>query len=219
MGHAPGGPILTFVPARRHTHHSAVNLRRLPASVYGVRGVTGKVETGKGVTGKVETLPVTVKDEDGWLLASALPEVRFVKSARYMPASTDMSDTGEVEILARIEKNLADAPLAGFVAEGQAGNAKIVRPMDSALRRAVFSGMPVVRCGRGNAEGFIPADRTGLTIGAGNLTANKARILLMASMLKLGSLPPAADAQNPTPDEVAAVKAKVAEYQAIFDTH
>jgi hypothetical protein len=239
MGHAPGGPVLTFVPARRHTHRSAVNLRRLPASVYGVRGVTGKgetgkrvtgkvetgkdvagkVETGKHVAGKVETFPVTVKDEHGWLLASALPEVRFVKSARYMPAGSDMSDAGEVEILARIDKNLADAPLAGFVAEGQAGNAKIVRPMDSALRRAVFSGMPVVRCGRGNAEGFIPADRTGLTIGAGNLTANKARILLMACMVKLGCLPPAADAAKPTPDEVTAVKAKVAEYQEIFDTH
>jgi L-asparaginase len=209
MGHAPGNPVLTFVPARRHTRDSAVNLRRLPASVDGVVRVNGEVKTST----------VTVKDEQGWLLPSALPEVRFVKSARYLPASADMSDEGEVEILARIEKNLADAPLAGFVAEGQAGNAKIVRPMDSALRRAVFSGMPVVRVGRGNAEGIIPADRTGLTIGGGNLTANKARILLMACMLKLGCVPPAGDASNPTPAEIVAVKAKVAEYQAIFDTH
>jgi L-asparaginase len=209
LGHAPGRPVLTFAPARRHTHRSAVNLRRLPAEVFGVRRVNGEVVTS----------PVTVKDDAGWLLASALPEVRFVKSARYMPASPDMTEAGEVEILARIEKNLADSPLAGFVAEGQAGNAKIVRPMDSALRRAIFSGMPVVRVGRGNAEGFIPPDRTGLTIGGGNLTANKARILLIAAMLKLGSLPPARDAANPTAEEVAAVKAKVGEYQGIFDTH
>jgi L-asparaginase len=209
MGHAPGAPVLTFVPSRRHTRNSAVNLRRLPATVTGVRQVNGAMTP----------VTVPVKDEHGWLLPSALPEVRFVKSARYLPASADMSDEGEVEILARIEKNLADAPLAGFVAEGQAGNAKIVRPMDTALRRAVFSGMPVVRVGRGNAEGIIPADRTGLMIGGGNLTANKARILLMACMLKLGCVPPAADASNPTADEIAAVKAKVAEYQAIFDTH
>ena len=209
LGHAPAGPVMTFVPARRHTHNSAVNLRRLPAEVSGVRRVNGEVVTS----------PLRVKDDRGWLLASALPEVRFVKSARYMPVGPEMSEAGEVEILARIEKNLADAPLGGFVAEGQAGNAKIVRPMDAALRRAVFSGMPVVRVGRGNAEGFIPPDRTGLTIGGGNLTANKARILLIACMLKLGALPPARDAANPTPEDTAAVKAKVAEYQALFDTH
>ena len=34
----------------------------------------------------------------------------------------------------------------------------------------------------------------------------------------MNEAPPAADPSNPTPDEVAATTAKVAEYQAIFDT-
>ena len=84
---------------------------------------------------------------------------------------------------------------------------------------ATFCGMPVVRVGRGNAEGIIPRSRDGLTIGGSNLTANKARLLLMACLLKLGALPPAADCKNPTDAEKAAVKAKIAEYQAIFETH
>ncbi len=209
MGHSPGGPVLTFIPGRRHTYKSAVNLRRLPASVMGVQRVNGVATQ----------VPVQIKDAQGWLLGTALPQVRFVKSARYLASSPDTSGDGEVEIHARIARNLAEEPLAGFVAEGQAGNAKLVRTLDTALLQAAFSGMPVVRVGRGNAEGIIPRTRDGLTIGGSNLTANKARILLMACLMKLGSLPPATDAKNPTPQEIAAVKAKVAEYQAIFDTH
>src|SRR5919199_4499243 len=33
LGHAPGGPVLTFAPTRRHTYRSQVNLRRLPRTV------------------------------------------------------------------------------------------------------------------------------------------------------------------------------------------
>jgi hypothetical protein len=50
-------------------------------------------------------------------------------------------------------------------------------------------------------------------------TATKARLLLMACLLRFGSLPPAADPLNPTPAELQAVQAKLAEYQAVFDTH
>jgi hypothetical protein len=37
--------------------------------------------------------------------------------------------------------------------------------------------------------------------------------------MKLGSLPPARDPDNPTADELAAIRDKVTSYQAIFDTH
>ena len=171
------------------------------------------------MAGKLACVPVAVKDAQGRLLPEALPRVRFVKSARYLPDSTELGSEGEVEIRARIERNLVDAPLAGFVAEAQAGNGKLVRPIDAALIEAVFHGMPVVRVGRGNAEGLIPRNRDGLTIGGSNLTATKARLLLMAVMMKLGALPPAADPRRPTREEIAAVRAKVAEYQRIFDTH
>ena len=209
MGHPPGGPVMTYVPGRRHTHQSAVNLRKLPQSVTGMRRVNGKVSA----------VSVRVKDEDGRLLPDALPEVRFVRTARYLPANTEISGADEVEIHARIARNLEHAPLAGFVAEGQAGNAKVARPIDAALTEATYCGMPVVRVGRGNAEGIIPRSRDGLAIGGSNLTANKARLLLMACLLKLGALPPAADCKYPTPAETAAVREKIAAYQAIFDTH
>jgi hypothetical protein len=209
MGHPPGGPVLTFIPGRRHTSQSAVNLHQLPQSAGGVLMRNGAM---------VE-VSVPIKDAAGCLLSTALPEVRFVKSARYMPAGDESEGEGEVEILARLHRNLAQEPLAGFVAEGTVPAGAVIGVIDSALRRAIFSGMPVVKVARGNAEGISPPDPNGLYIGGSNLTATKARILLMASMMKLGSLPPARDPSAPAPEEVACLKAKIAEYQSIFDTH
>ena len=71
--------------------------------------------------------------------------------------------------------------------------------------------------GRGNNEGFSPG--TLRFIGGGNLTATKARLLLMACLLKFGSLPPARDPDNPAPGELGAIRVALASYQAVFDTH
>jgi hypothetical protein len=56
-------------------------------------------------------------------------------------------------------------------------------------------------------------------IAGGNLTATKARLLLMACLLRFGSLPAAADPANPTAAELAASREALAAYQAVFDTH
>jgi L-asparaginase len=79
--------------------------------------------------------------------------------------------------------------------------------------------MPIVKVGRGNAEGIVDPARSPLAVAGSNLTATKARLLLMACLMKLGSLPPAADSANPTRAEIDAVKAKLAAYQTIFNTH
>ena len=90
------------------------------------------------------------------------------------------------------------APLAGFVAEGSAPFGAMSNSVDAALKRATFSGMPVVKVGRGNAGGFVDATRDPLAIAGSNLTATKARLLLMACLLKFGCLPPALDPAKPT---------------------
>jgi hypothetical protein len=65
----------------------------------------------------------------------------------------------------------------------------------------------------------VDPTRAQLAIAGSNLTATKARLLLMACLLRFGSLPPAADPIRPTPAELKAVQARLAEYQAVFDTH
>jgi L-asparaginase len=109
--------------------------------------------------------------------------------------------------------------LAGWIAEGSAPFGAMSNSVDAALKRATFSGMPVVKVGRGNAGGFVDPKRDPLAIAGSNLTATKARLLLMACLMKFGCLPRAADPANPTAAETEATKAKLKEYQEIFDTH
>lgn len=198
---------ITFRPVKCHTYTSSVNISRLPSRVQGVRRVDGEIE---GV-------PVQIKDPQGQLLLTAIPNVTIEKSARYRQED---SKEAEVGILALIDKNLRNTPLSGFVAEGASPYGSMVDSVASALRRAALSGMPVVRVGRGNAEGFTPNRRPNeLLVAGSNLTATKARLLLMACLMKFGSLPAAADPDQPNSTELEAVWAKLVEYQEVFDTH
>lgn len=205
----PGPPILTYRPARRHTYRSEVRTSILPHSVRGVR-----VESDR-----ITSIDVEVKNEAGELLAAAIPSVTFLKSGRYQPDNSCGSLDSETDILARIERNLNEAPLSGFVAEGTAPFGGLTNAIDAALVRAVCCGMPVVRVGRGNADGMVPRNPPYLYVSGLNLTANKARLLLMAAMLKLGTLPPAIDPANPSESELKSIKEKLDQYQEIFNTH
>jgi hypothetical protein len=203
---------LTFVPTRRHTAGSAVNVRQLPANVWGV------IRPGAAL----EPVTVAIKDASGDLLPIAIPKVSIVKDAQQFGGDGPVDDGSrsaatEVDILARIAHNLEHAPLAGFVGEGMSPYGTLSEAADAALRQAVFSGMPVVKVGRGNNEGFtsqIPPFLSG-----NNLTASKARLLLMACLMKFGSLPIAREAGQPTDAEVAATMASLGQYQTVFDTH
>jgi L-asparaginase len=200
-----GPVVLTYVPATRHTYMSTVNLTRLPDAV------TGHLRGGD--------TRVAIKDGRGELLDASIPKVTIVKDGNYTVDDYTDDDTGEVDLLAQIERNLATHPLAGFVVEGLAPYGRLTSAVRTrVMRRAAFSGMPVVLACRGNAEGFVPPPPAPF-IGGRNLTATKARLLLMACLMKLGSLPAAADPDRPTAAEVEAVRTKLHGYQELFDTH
>jgi L-asparaginase len=206
-------PQVTFVPTRRHTYCSEVRLALLPDVVDGVTGDIGHA---------IRTVQVAVKDDDGRLLETAMPVVTIMKYSRYGHGTQGPQDApdsaAEVEISARVASNLAKSPLAGFVCEGMSPFGMSDPAMNAALSSAAFSGMPVVRVGRGNTGGM--AYRMDPVFVAGNnLTSTKARMLLMACILKLGALPVAADPACPTEAERAATTAAVAAYQQLFDTH
>lgn len=208
IGH-PGAPQFSFKPVKRHTYTSLVNTTRLPSEVQGSR-LQGS---------KVGTIAVPIKDSAGNLLPTAIPKVTIVKHARYLPEDTTGNADQEADILARIERNLREAPLAGFVAEGSAPFGAMSNSVDAALKQATFRGMPVVKVGRGNASGFVDPKRDPLAIAGSNLTATKARLLLMACLMRFGGLPPAVDPAKPTAAETEATQEKLAQYQEVFDTH
>jgi hypothetical protein len=200
-----GPAVLTYLPATRHTYRSAVNVTRLPAHV------TGLLRSGQ--------TRVPIKDPHGEILESAIPKVTIVKDGNYTTDDSDDDPSREVDLLAQIERNLVAHPLAGFVVEGLSPYGRLTSAVRTrVMRRAAFSGMPVVLTGRGNAEGFVPPP-TSPFIGGRNLTATKARLLLMACLMKLGSVPAAADPERPTAGEVEAVRTAVRGYQEVFDTH
>jgi hypothetical protein len=201
-------PILTYLPGAKHTYLSDVNLSRLPGSV------TGYLKSGDNF-GPVE---VAIKDSGGRLLETAIPKVNILKEGNYTPESVDAGPDREIDMLALMNDNFAHSPLAGFVIEGQAPYGTMTNAVRNALAvKASYCGMPVVRVGRGNNEGF--AAQAGVHVGGGNLTSTKARLLLLACLMKFGGLPPAADPDSPTADETAAILERVALYQAVFDTH
>lgn len=201
-----GGATLRFLPATRHTWHSELRLTQLPSEALGIRGGPDSIVT----------VPVPVKDAAGELLEAAIPKISIVKDASY--GDEDDDPIQHVDIDALLQQKLVRFPLSGFVLEGLSPYGKATATSRTrALMRAAMSGIPVVNVGRGNTEGF--AWPGGPFIAGSNLTATKARMLLMACILKLGMLPPARDPAKPTREEVAAVERKVAAYQAIFDTH
>jgi hypothetical protein len=176
VGHE-GPPTITYVPARRHTWQSEVNLSRLPAAV---------------------------KDAQGGVLAGAIPKVSILKEANYYTEGEDAEDDADLQAL--IERNARRYPLAGFVLEGHSpygttASASRTRCLKSAVQR----GMPVVIVGRGNNEGFTAPQ--GPFIGGRNLTSTKARLLLMACLLRFGA-PAGSSAEDLR-----------AQYQQVFDTH
>jgi L-asparaginase len=204
-----GRPLLHYLPTAKHTYKSDVNLTRLPASVPGLK------RDGK----KIATINVSIKDTHGALLATAIPKVTIVKDMSYWNADFDDDVENEADIIAMMDLMLDKAPLSGFVIEGLTPYGAITAPARSRLmQKAVFCGIPVARVGRGAPEGFIPtSDPT--YIGGSNLTATKARILLMAAIMKFGMLPPATDPDRPTHSELGAIFAKVQQYQSVFDSH
>ena len=121
-----------------------------------------------------------------------------------------------------LERNSDDptsCKLHGFVLEGASPYGFGTEGQIAALTVAAYSGMPVVKVGRADPGGRVPSNPNDAFVEGSNLDANKARLLLIAAMLKLGRLPRAADPLNPTAEEREALVAKVAEFQEIFETH
>jgi hypothetical protein len=209
FGSMTAGAYLTNVPTRKHTWKSEVRITALPATIDGLLRTSGANKR----------VPVAIKNAAGELLESAIPKVGIVKGDNWYDDSGVPNPVGEKGIVGTVEMLIEKYPLAGIIAEGLSPYASLSQSQEKALERAILLGLPVVKVARGDASGLVRVNSNNLSIEGNNLTATKARLLLTAALMKLGPLPPAADPAQPTPDELAAIKAKVALYQEIFQTH
>jgi hypothetical protein len=199
---------LTYLPVFKHTYLSDVKITALPNAVNAAK---------KGPRG-IEMVEVAVKDKSGKLLPDAIPVVTISTDGSYSGMEYGHDPAPELDLIASIEHKLGLGLLTGFVNQGLVPYGRTPsHTRNKLLLKAVFSGIPVAMVGRGAPMGF--ADPTDFHIAAANLTANKARFLLMACLLKFGSLPAAKDPDKPTREELAAIRKAVAAYQAVFNTH
>ncbi len=209
MGSMTAGPYVTFVPTRKHTWKSELRGTILPNKVEGV------LREG----GHMKTVSVDIKDANGELIPSAIPKVGIVKGDNWYDDAGEPNPLGEKGVTGTIDMLVEKYPLAGIVAEGTSPYAGLSRSQEKVLEKAVLSGLPVVKVARGDAHGPVRMNANNLFIEGSNSIATKARLLLTAAIMKYGALPPVADPEKPTPEEIAAIKKKVALYQTIFQTH
>ena len=203
-----GAAVLHFVPALKHTYLSEVNLSKIPSFV----------SVASSSDGTIKVSETRTRQDNGDLLESAIPSVAIVKDGGFYAEEYFDDPAVIADLTALLARKLATNRLAGFIIEGTTPYGKMTSSVrEAVLRKAIYCGLPVVRVGRGNPEGF--ADPHEYFIAGSNLTATKARMLLMACLLKFGSLPPATNPDDPTSAELAATRGAVARYQHIFDTH
>jgi L-asparaginase len=199
---------LTYLPVFKHTYRSDLKLTTLSKAVKAAK---------KGPRG-IEMVEVAVKDKNNKLLPGAIPVVTISTDGSYSGMDYGHDHSVELDLIASIEHKLGLGLLTGFVNQGLVPYGRTpAHTRNKLLLKAVFSGIPVAVVGRGAPMGF--ADPTDFHIAATNLTANKARFLLMACLLKFGSLPPAKDPDQPTREELDAIRKAVAAYQEVFNTH
>ncbi|MBI2183772.1 MAG: asparaginase [Thaumarchaeota archaeon] len=215
LGTVKSAATIWYRPSYKHTSTSEVNLKKLPDKVE-------FLDTAAGNTASIQ-----VKNPDGTLRREVIPRVHIVKYGAYSQEDETEDPDQEVDIVARINKALieqrspddAKPKLHGFVLEGTSPYATGSNSQAKALQIAALSGLPVVRVGRSDPGGIVETNPKDLTIEGNNLDCNKARYLLMASMLKLGRLPKAKDPRNPSSAEKQTIVDRIAKFQEIFDTH
>lgn len=217
LGSVKSGEVsIWYRPNYKHTSSSEVNITKISSDL-----------TFQNSAFQPSTCTIRVKDEKGEILGESIPRVQIVKYAHYSQEDENENPDDEVAIMAWIRKAILEQEsqdtkkpkLHGLVLEGTSPYARGNRAQMKALRIAALSGLPVIRVGRSDPGGRVVTDESDLFIEGSNLDANKARVLLIASMLKLGRLPKAREPRNPSPSEVQVVTGKVNEFQEIFETH
>jgi L-asparaginase len=203
-----GAAVLHYVPVLHHTYLSDLNLSKLPAAVMAVTGNTQGLQLKE----------IAIKGANGKLLENAIPSVSIVKDGGFMGEDFLGDPSQEADLNALVAHKLGLGRLSGFILEGLVPYGKMTSSVrERIMLKAVFSGMPVAWVGRGAPEGF--ADPHEYFISGSNLGSTKARLMLMACLMKFGSLPAARDPDKPTAGERAAIRKAVAAYQKIFHTH
>ena len=164
---------------------------------------------------QVYATTLKVKDRSGQVREEARPNIAVLRTVAWSPDDAARDGASEFEILICAARLLDQHGLAGIVGVGNRQGA-FLPAAEVAFQRIAHMGMPIVRLAKDSTGSSASSN---LFIEGGSLSAEEARQLLAECLLRHGALPPALDPAQPTAQEVAAIKAKLAMYQADFDLH
>ncbi len=145
-------------------------------------------------------------------IRAAVPDVgvAVLHSAPWSPNDAVRDGAGEFEVLLCVARLQHDHRVAGVVSVGDRNGTR-ESGGELALRRAVLTGVPVVKLAE---RGKVAADPDRLFLDAGRLTAEQASHVLQHCLEAFGAPPAAANPDRPTKKELVAIRAHLQRYQA-----
>jgi L-asparaginase len=144
--------------------------------------------------------------------AAASAEIAVLQSPLRSPGDVVREGAGEFEVLVSVARLQQDHRAVGVVG---VGNRRGLFPSggEHALHFFALQGVPIVKLAQGGAPA---ADPEGLFLAGNNLTESEAAAVLARCLDRFGSPPRAADPDDPTKDELAAIRAYLRPYREAF---
>lgn len=136
--------------------------------------------------------------------------VAIVRSVEWSPGDVARDGAGEFAVYLQVAQLQRTHGTAGVVAVGDR-NGRLRDGGEQALRRLVHTGVPVVKL---STSGHRAATDHILFLDGGTLAPDSASDILVSSLQRHGPPPTAANAEAPTPAELAAIRAHLKPFQA-----
>lgn len=146
-------------------------------------------------------------------IGRAEPAVTLFYEPRVLPGDATRDGAAEFSVLVQVAQLRQHHPLAGLVCVGNRCVLLAIRT-EATLGRVALMGVPVVKLPGG---GERPANPAQVFVEARAMDPAAAQRLLATCLARYGAPPAARDPARPTPPELDAIRAKVSQYQALFD--
>lgn len=139
--------------------------------------------------------------------------VAILQAAPWSPLDSARDGAGEFEVLLRIAQLRRSCAAAALVSIGDRNGVRRSGG-EKALAHAALSGLPVARLAPGGAVAAVPL---GIFLDGGSLSPESTQRVLEQCLARHGAPPAAADPEQPTARELAAIRAHLQPFQAALN--
>jgi hypothetical protein len=145
---------------------------------------------------------------------AAEPAVAILLGSTWSPGDSARQGAAEFEVLMCVAQTRRAAALFGLVGVGDR-DGRFPPGAETALEQVARMGVPIVRLAQSTG---LPARPGDVFIEGGSLSPEVAKQILRNCLARYGALPVSANPAQPTKKESAALQARIALFQAYFDS-